>query len=205
MGATLVVLLLQIAGATPATAQPQAMPSGGSQPALSSAKETKSCREMLLSSSRLGTQTICKTKAEWRRFDGCSRATRYCAPRKFLSVSAAGSENEKLKCKYFKRTPGRMALQRYCGTSGQWAMVAADPAALRSAMGPAAVADTSVQNLDDAKVSCRMITGTGSRLNTQWVCLANREWQRMWDDTQETLDQKRRSHSTPSCVIERSC
>jgi hypothetical protein len=37
----------------------------------------------------------------------------------------------------------------------------------------------------DLKIVCRTLQGTGSRLNSQRVCLPKREWQRMWDNGRE--------------------
>lgn len=36
---------------------------------------------------------------------------------------------------------------------------------------------------EDSRVICRVLMGTGSRLSSQRVCLPQREWQRMWDDS----------------------
>ena len=47
-------------------------------------------------------------------------------------------------------------------------------------------APTPFTNLDDAKIVCKTVMGTGSRLNTQRLCMPRREWQRMWDNGKET-------------------
>lgn len=39
---------------------------------------------------------------------------------------------------------------------------------------------------EDSRVVCRILRGTGSRLGSTNVCLPQREWQRMWDNGQET-------------------
>ena len=56
-----------------------------------------------------------------------------------------------------------------------------------TAASPAPAAPTPFTNLDDAKIVCRTIAGTGSRLSTQRLCLPKREWQRMWDNSKETM------------------
>jgi hypothetical protein len=38
---------------------------------------------------------------------------------------------------------------------------------------------------EDMRIVCRTLQGTGSRLNTERVCLPKREWQRMWDNGRE--------------------
>ena len=39
---------------------------------------------------------------------------------------------------------------------------------------------------EDARIVCRILSGTGSRLRSAKVCMPQREWQRMWDDSRET-------------------
>ena len=39
---------------------------------------------------------------------------------------------------------------------------------------------------EDSRIVCRVLLATGSRLSTERVCLPNREWQRMWDDSSST-------------------
>lgn len=83
--------------------------------------ETKSCREMLMSSSRLGVVKVCKTRAEWRRWEAChSSVTRYCNPKK-TEVKVVGlAPADKLQCRYIHDTGSRIAQQRMCATKGQW-------------------------------------------------------------------------------------
>ena len=83
--------------------------------------ESKSCREMLMSSSRLGIIKVCKTRAEWRRWDSChSSVTRYCTPKK-TEVQVAGlNPADKLQCRYIHDTGSRIAQQRMCATKAQW-------------------------------------------------------------------------------------
>jgi hypothetical protein len=65
----------------------------------------------------------------------------------------------------------------------------ADPA-------PATAAPTPFKNKDDAKIICRTLIGTGSRLNTQRVCLPKREWDRMSAENSDGLRKKQSEHST---------
>ncbi len=39
---------------------------------------------------------------------------------------------------------------------------------------------------EDSRIVCRIVNGTGSRLSSRKLCMAQREWQRMWDDSRET-------------------
>lgn len=40
---------------------------------------------------------------------------------------------------------------------------------------------------EDSRIVCRVLKITGSRLASQPTCLAQREWQRMWDNGRETM------------------
>lgn len=111
------LLLLQAAAQPAAASQPAA---AADQAAVESAKDAKFCRDMLVSSSRLGTIKVCKTRAQWRRWEKCHSATRYCAPPKQQTVTMASLPNEKLICKYLKETGSRIGQQKVCATKRQW-------------------------------------------------------------------------------------
>lgn len=82
---------------------------------------TKSCREMLLSSSRLGAVKICKTRAEWRRWDDCHRSvTRYCTPKKKADRLYSEWKHDRMVCKDIKETGSRLSTQRVCSTAREW-------------------------------------------------------------------------------------
>lgn len=107
--------------------------------------ESKSCREMILSSSRLGMVKVCKTRAGWRRFEAChASVTRYCTPKRI-----------------------RAKLER-----------------------------TAFQNLDDARIICRDTVATGSRLAKQRICLPKREWDRQFQEANDSVNGRIRAHST---------
>ena len=61
---------------------------------------------------------------------------------------------------------------------------------------PATAELTPFKNKDDAKIICRTLIGTGSRLNTQRVCLPKREWDRMSTENSEGLRKRQGEHST---------
>jgi hypothetical protein len=122
-------ILLTLAVATP-EAQP-AIAASDSQPAAvtvdglpvpkSAKKSTKSCREMLMSSSRLGTIKVCKTRAEWRRWDDCHRSvTRYCTPEKKAERLYSEWKHDRQVCKDIKETGSRLSTQRVCSTAREW-------------------------------------------------------------------------------------
>ena len=84
-------------------------------------KSTKSCREMLLSSSRLGAVKVCKTRAEWRRWDDCHRSvTRYCTPQKKSERLYSEWKHDRIVCKDIKETGSRLSTQRVCSTAREW-------------------------------------------------------------------------------------
>jgi hypothetical protein len=71
------------------------------------------------------------------------------------------------------------------------AALLAEPAATAAPAAP-----TPFKNKDDAKIICRTLVGTGSRLDTQRVCLPKREWDRMYTENSEGLLKKQSEHST---------
>jgi hypothetical protein len=84
------------------------------------AEPHKICREMLISSSRLGAVRVCKTRAAWQRWERCHSATRYCAPPRQQTVTVASLPGDKLVCKYLKTTGSRIEQQKICATKRQW-------------------------------------------------------------------------------------
>lgn len=88
------------------------------QPAKNSAK---SCREMLMSSSRLGMIKVCKTRAEWRRWEAChGSVTRYCTPKKKQDALLSQWKSDRIVCKDLKETGSRIRVQRVCSTAREW-------------------------------------------------------------------------------------
>jgi hypothetical protein len=93
------------------------MPAGTSTVQLPAIKQSRTCREMMNSSSRVGAPfRVCKTRAEWRRWDRCHSATRYCAPVK----TAFLPDQQDLICKYLKVTGSRIAQEKVCATRRHW-------------------------------------------------------------------------------------
>lgn len=92
------------------------MPAGTSTIVAPVIKQTTHCRDMFNSSSRLGAMRVCKTRAEWQRWEKCHSATRYCAPVK----TAMLPNSDDLICKYLKVTGSRIAQEKICATRRQW-------------------------------------------------------------------------------------
>ena len=105
------VLLLQGAATAPADATKV-------EPARPA--ESKICRDMLTSSSRVRPLKVCKTRAAWQRWQRCHSATRYCAPPKQQTVTVASLPGDKLVCKFIKRTGSRLEQEKICATKRQW-------------------------------------------------------------------------------------
>ena len=55
-----------------------------------------------------------------------------------------------------------------------------------AAVAPATASPTPFKKTDDAKILCRMVSPTGTRVGSERVCLPKREWQRMWDESRST-------------------
>ena len=82
---------------------------------------TVSCREMLMSSSRLGKIKVCKTRAEWRRWESChGSVTRYCTPKKKEDALLSQWRSDRVVCKDIKETGSRLSVQRVCSTAREW-------------------------------------------------------------------------------------
>ena len=98
------------------SAEPVTIPAGSSTVEVPYVKQTRYCRDMMNSSTRLGAFKVCKTRSEWARWDKCHSATRYCAPVK----TAFLKDNEDLVCKYLKVTGSRIAQEKICASRRQW-------------------------------------------------------------------------------------
>ena len=119
MSILLSALLLQAAPAAQVWKPPVSIPAGSSTVEVPAVKQTRYCRDMMNSSSRLGALKVCKTRAEWARWDKCHSATRYCAPVR----TAVLQDNSDLICKYSKVTGSRIETEKYCATRRQWAVM----------------------------------------------------------------------------------
>jgi hypothetical protein len=99
-------------------------------PVAPAAKEpTKFCREMNNASSRLYSVKVCKTRAQWRRWENChSSVTRYCTPAsRKLAASALGrqtafplNENSRIICRWLSVTGTRIKQVETCLPKREW-------------------------------------------------------------------------------------
>ena len=87
---------------------------------IENSKSDRVCRDMMVSSSRLGLRRVCKTRAAWQRWERCRSATRYCPPPVQQTVTVVSLPGDKLVCKYLKRTGSRLDQQKICATERQW-------------------------------------------------------------------------------------
>lgn len=51
---------------------------------------------------------------------------------------------------------------------------------------------------EDSRIICRRLTATGTRLTSQRTCMAQREWQRMWDESRGTMSALQDRNSMPT-------
>ena len=109
---------------------------------------TRYCRELGSASSRSEAIKICRTRAQWLKWDGCHSATRYCTPKERLAITSG--------------LPGR---------------------------------ETAFPMNEDSRVICRKLSVTGSRLKAVRTCLPQREWQRMYDNTQTEMKELQNTFS----------
>lgn len=90
---------------------------------------TKYCREVNNASSRLYSVKVCRTRAEWRRWEAChGSVTRYCTPKKVTATaSSLGrqtafplNENSRIICRPLKVTGTRIVTQEVCLPKREW-------------------------------------------------------------------------------------
>ena len=91
---------------------------------------TRFCREMFKSSSRVHSVKICKTSAEWRRWQAChASVTRYCTPRRRDPLAGATlgretafplNEDSRIICRTVKVTGSRLEERQACLPKREW-------------------------------------------------------------------------------------
>ena len=97
---------------------------------------TRICREMNNASSRLYSSKVCRTRAEWRRWEAChGSVTRYCTPTKRMTVETASlgretayplNEDSRMICKDLKETGTRIIVHHTCMPKREWDRMWAD-------------------------------------------------------------------------------
>ena len=89
-------------------------------------EETRICREMNDAYSRRDALKICRTRAEWRRWESChGSVTRYCAPRKRTASLGAQTAfplnaDSRIVCKFVTRTGSRLYVDKMCMPIREW-------------------------------------------------------------------------------------
>ena len=91
---------------------------------------TRYCREMNNASSRLYAVKVCRTRAEWRRWEAChGSVTRYCTPRKKTPIDTASlgretafplNDDSRLICRDLKETGTRIIVHEICLPKREW-------------------------------------------------------------------------------------
>lgn len=91
---------------------------------------TRICREMNNASSRLYAMKVCRTRAEWRRWEAChGSVTRYCTPRKKTPANLASlgretafplNEDSRILCRDLKETGTRIIVHQICLPKREW-------------------------------------------------------------------------------------
>lgn len=88
---------------------------------------TRYCREIGSAASRNQAIVVCRTQAQWQRWESCRNVTRYCAPTKRVASAAAGpdsafplNEDSRIICRRLKVTGTRLTSQRTCLPQREW-------------------------------------------------------------------------------------
>lgn len=88
------------------------------------------CRPVVVGVARSGDVKICRTKAEWRRAEGCTGATRYCKRKNGdvlgRQTAFALSEDNRIVCRTLKATGSRLFAHRMCLPNREWARMFVD-------------------------------------------------------------------------------
>lgn len=100
------------------------------QPTTLKKEPTRYCRDMVNASSRLHSVKVCRTRAEWRRWEACHGSiTRYCTPKKRDAVLAASlgretafplNEDSRMICRIVAETGTRLSTARICLPRREW-------------------------------------------------------------------------------------
>ena len=109
-----------IASSDPAPAQIASQTA--SQSASLKGQPTRYCREMGSAASRSQAVFICRTRAEWRKWEGCHSATRYCPPKQLPGRETAFPMNEdsRIVCRQLAVTGTRLRSIRSCMPQREW-------------------------------------------------------------------------------------
>lgn len=113
-------MLVTASSAAPVSPSPSASLKG--QP-------TRFCRELGSAASRSQAILICRTRAEWRAWEGCNGATRYCPPKKRTTSGGQTlgretafpmNEDSRIVCRQMAVTGTRLKSYRACLPQREW-------------------------------------------------------------------------------------
>ena len=131
---TIMMASLLVAASDPAAVRPASL---NNEP-------VRLCRPQMIGISRSNDVYICRSKAQWAKWDSCAGPTRYCSPAEKASIGGY----------------------------------------------------TAFPLNEDSRIICRALKVTGSRMSAQRTCLPQREWQRMWDNSGEMMNELQNKQST---------
>ena len=88
------------------------------------------CRPVVSGVSKSNDITVCRTKADWRRREGCTGVTRYCSrangDKLGPQTAFALSEDNRIICRSLKQTGSRLIAHKICLPNREWARMFVD-------------------------------------------------------------------------------
>lgn len=105
-----------------------------------------------------------------------NQPTRYCR-----EIGSASSYSEAIR---ICRTRAQWLEREACNGATRYCPPKARPAVVTSGI---ATRETAFPLDEDARITCRIVKMTGSRLRSAKLCLAQREWDRMYNDAREEV------------------
>jgi hypothetical protein len=117
-------------------------------------------------------------------------ASIFIASETVAAQPAVAAKQETLICRPIIAGVARSSDVTICKTKAQWwrhdACRGVTRYCERKKTGQQLGHQTAFALTDDAQIVCRIVKPTGSRLANQKVCLPKREWQRMWEQGNES-------------------
>jgi hypothetical protein len=96
-------------------------------------------------------------------------------------------------CREIGSAASRSQAVMICRTRAQWRRIESCNSATRFCPSTKRLAslgagrETAFPLNENSRIACRYLRVTGSRLSTQKTCLPQREWERMWKDSAQTM------------------
>ena len=109
------------------------------------------------------------------------------APAEAASLAGAPTRH----CREIGSAASRSQAVMICRTRAQWQRIESCNSATRFCPSTKRLAslgrETAFPLNENSRIVCRYLRLTGTRLSTQKTCLPQREWERMWKDSAETM------------------